>query len=507
MPRKTQDMISQEPMQATATLADEWATEVVTRLPENMQQQARVLKAFERSRQIRSASDLLRGLLAYVYTVHSFQHLSIWSLLLGVADVSANDWRKRLQRASGWLTWLLQEVLATSSSVSPWVVRGGWRRVLLIDGTHFSCPGPLGMIWRVHTAFDLLAGRLTQLKVTDRHEGEHLEVFELQAGDLVITDRANGLRPRIAFVLSKGADLLVRFTPHNLPLEDEQGRAIAVVKWLKGRHAPAGRVLSRPVWITYKGSRIGLRWVALRLSQQQREAAQRRKKRTATRKQQQVQADTLYLAGWVLLVTTLPSEQWSDQQVLRLYQARWHIELLFKRIKQLLHLQQLRCKTAATAQASLTALLLGWALLEEESSAVRLTIADAMSCTQLAEAEQSVEQAGTTASCWREDQQAPRSRVDADRSQCGSLLPADSRQVYRSTLSRLFAPLATVSVHRASQEAPSLQPSVPLAWDASDRLGETSRAVMIRSHFGERTRLSSRLWDEVPCREREGTRT
>ena len=188
MPRKTQNTTSPEPMQATAAPADEWATEVVRRLPENTQQQAKALHAFERSRQIRSATDLLRGLLAYVYTVHSFQHLSIWSVLVGVADVSATDWRKRLQRASAWLTWLLQEVLAASTAVSPWLVRGGWRRILLIDGTHFTCPGPLGMVWRVHTAFDLLAGRLTQLKVTDRQVGEQLEVFELQAGDLVIRD-------------------------------------------------------------------------------------------------------------------------------------------------------------------------------------------------------------------------------------------------------------------------------------------------------------------------------
>src|SRR5713226_9471941 len=298
MPHKTQDTISHEPMQATATLADEWAREVLARLPENMQQQARVLKAFERSRQIRCATDLLRGLLAYVYTAHSFQHLSMWSVLLGMADVSATDWRKRLQRASAWLSWLLEEVLAASTAVSPWLVRGGWRRILLIDGTHLSCPGPLGMVWRVHTAFDLLAGRLTQLKVTDRQVGEQLEVFELQAGDLVVTDRANGLRARIGFVRSKAADVLVRFTPHNLPLEEEDGKGIAVVKWLKGRHAPAGRICSRPVWISYQGQRSALRWIALRLSQQQREAAERRKRRKACQHQQQLQADTLYLAGW-----------------------------------------------------------------------------------------------------------------------------------------------------------------------------------------------------------------
>jgi hypothetical protein len=88
-----------------------------------------------------------------------------------------------------------------------------------------------------------------------------------------------------------------------------------------------GRICSRPVWISYQGQRIALRWIALRLSQQQREAAERRKRRKACLHQQRMQADTLYLAGWVLLVTTLPREQWTGQQVLCLYQARWHIEL------------------------------------------------------------------------------------------------------------------------------------------------------------------------------------
>ena len=179
MPRKPYDTTAHEPLQATLAPADEWAREVVSRLPEHAQQQARVLKAFERSRQIRSASDLLRGLLAYVYTVHSFQHLSIWSVLLGVADVSATDWRKReapsqclAKPGSCKKCWRFLRRLPAS------LVRGGWRRILLIDGTHFTCPGPLGMVWRVHTAFDLVAGRLTQLKVTDRQVGEQLEVFE-----------------------------------------------------------------------------------------------------------------------------------------------------------------------------------------------------------------------------------------------------------------------------------------------------------------------------------------
>ncbi len=229
----------------------------------------------------------------------------------------------------------------------------------------------------------------------------------------MVSDRANGLRARISFVHQRQADLLVRFTPHHLPREDEQGKTIELVKWLKGRHAPAGRIVSRPVWISHEGQRIGLRCVGLRLSQPHREAAERRKKRTASKKQQQVQPDTLYLAGWVLLVTTLPPEQWTDQQVLRWYQARWHIELLFKRLKQLLKQQRLRCTTAATALPTLTALLLGSSLLEEESNAVRLAMADAMSCTHLPEAQQQREQEAPTTSWWQQDQNSAPSRVDA----------------------------------------------------------------------------------------------
>ena len=112
---------------------DDWTKEVLPRLPTNREEQAKKLKAFERSRQISSATDLLRGLLAYVYTAHSFAHLSMWSVLVGVADVSANDWRKRLQKASAWLDWLLQEVLAMASGSSVWLVRAGVKRIYLVD--------------------------------------------------------------------------------------------------------------------------------------------------------------------------------------------------------------------------------------------------------------------------------------------------------------------------------------------------------------------------------------
>ena len=141
MPDQQHHTTREEKAQGTES-QDDWQTEVVPRLPAQLEEQAKKLKAFERSREIGSATALLRGLLAYVYTTHSFQHLSMWSVLVGLADVSANAWRNHLRKASDWLDWLLLELLAIASPVSPWLLRAGLRRILLIDGTHWKCFGP-----------------------------------------------------------------------------------------------------------------------------------------------------------------------------------------------------------------------------------------------------------------------------------------------------------------------------------------------------------------------------
>ena len=56
-------------------------------------------------------------------------------------------------------------------------------------------------------------------------------VFDLQQGDLVVTDRATGWRKRIAFVLSKLADISVGISPSKFAMQEEQGKAIAVKDW------------------------------------------------------------------------------------------------------------------------------------------------------------------------------------------------------------------------------------------------------------------------------------
>jgi Transposase DDE domain len=111
------------------------------------------------------------------------------------------------------------------------------------------------------------------------------------------------------------------------------------------------------------------------------EAAQRArtKERKRARKQQRaVKEDTLFLCGWLLIFTSLPQSSWSDEHLLALYRARWQIELLIKRIKQLLQLTCLRGKTALSNEATLLALLLAWSLLQEEVQYARQVLTAAL---------------------------------------------------------------------------------------------------------------------------------
>lgn len=375
MPDPSYDTTALPALQNSSAFPDLFA-EVLTRLPVGWQEQAKVLEAWQRRREIETPADLLRGLLAYQLQTYSFRQLGAWSLLSGLADISEAAWRKHLSKSGRWLSWILTQTLASTSAVSPWLLAKGLRRVVLFDGTHLRCLGKAGETWRIHTGYDLLAGRLTEVEVTDTHVGEDWRRLSLQEGDLVVSDSINGYPEHIAHQCNRGVEVVVRFSPNTLPLCDEQEHRIEVTKWLKGRHAPAGRICSRDAWLTAKdGNRHKLRLIALRLTAKQTAASVRRKKKKASqdkrKSQRKLLVETIYLAGWLLIVTSLPQELWSDAEVLALYRARWHIELLFKRLKQLLSTHELRCENPESIKASILLFLLCWALQEEEAVQMR----------------------------------------------------------------------------------------------------------------------------------------
>jgi len=388
-------------------LQDDWNQEVVPMLPALLEQQARTLKAFERTRRIRSASDLLRGLLACTLTSRSFRQVSMWSLQVGLADISENDWRKRLRKSTDWLIWLLGTLIAAPASQTPFAPRAGIKRILLVDGTHCKCLGARGMTWRVHTAFDLLNQRIAELHVTDQHQAEHLGLFSLGEGDVVVTDRANGIRDRIFLVREEAAHIVVRISPHAFPMLTMHGDPLDVVGWLKSQRARPATICERPVVIEHNQQRLVVRLLALRLTGPQQEQAGKRVRRKASKQQRCVQEETLYLSGWVIVVTTLPEADWNKAQILRLYQARWHIELLFKRIKQLLDTHVLRWITPQSVLPAIATILVGWALSEGQGEEIRMVMNDVLQARALVESGEGVRAEEVEGMWWDEQRYGP----------------------------------------------------------------------------------------------------
>ncbi len=358
------------PAQQAAILApDLWETEVVPSLPDTCALQATHLHALQRQRGLTCPATLLRALLAYVLCVGSFRQLGAWAVLLGLADLSDTAWRQRLRKASAWLLWLAADLLASPSA--PPVLPAA-RRVLLVDATRVPQADRHGMHWRLHTAYEFLAGRLAQLRVTDHHTAEALPVYDVAAGDIVVADNAYGYRRSVAYAVEQQADVVLRITATTFPLATAEGQPLDVLPWLRKR-GPAVR--SQSVWCHWQRQPYRVRLLALKLSDAARRAAQRHKRRKARRDGRQITATTLELAGWVLLITTLDVSAWSDDDVVRLYRARWQVELVFKRMKQALGLQQVRARTAATAAAPVRAALVAWALQVEDAGYVRAQVA------------------------------------------------------------------------------------------------------------------------------------
>jgi hypothetical protein len=327
-------------------------------------------------RGIHDPLDLLRGLLAYVLCAQasSFRRLGIWAVLVEVAQISDTAWRKRLVKASAWLLWLVGALLAVDASrQGSRLQERGAGRVLLIDATRLREPGGCGDDWRLHTAYDLQAGRLVEVKVTDQHEGESLQHFALQAGEIAVADNGYGYRREVAYAHRQQADVVLYITPSTFPVDDQRGQPIAILAWLKGK-GPTCR--SRACWCQWDGQRYEVRLVALKLAPQVARRRRTEKREQARKKGKKVSATTLYLAGWILVVTTLAEQDWSAEEVVGLYRGRWQTELLYKRMKQQLHCAQLRGRTPETLQAEMRAYLLAWVLQEEEAAQVRAVLSE-----------------------------------------------------------------------------------------------------------------------------------
>jgi hypothetical protein len=199
-----------------------WNEIVATKLPTNLQEQARLHKAWSRKRGLRKVSDLLRALLVYACCQYSLRELGMWAVLKGIGSLSERAWRKRLNQSRDWIAWLLTELLGVHQR--PAWLPDGVGRVLIVDATRWKTQGGTGDDIRLHQSYDLGTGKMDQVQLTDRYHAESLSHFALGEGDLMVTDAGYPVPSSVEVTRQSKSLLLQRTTASHLRIENEQGQ-------------------------------------------------------------------------------------------------------------------------------------------------------------------------------------------------------------------------------------------------------------------------------------------
>jgi hypothetical protein len=294
-------------------------------------------KAFCRSRKIKTPEQLMQVVMNYCGMDAVLRDTAGHFTLLE-ERISDTAIHQRLKACVPWVKTLLSRLMG--EHFQP--VVEGRLRFLIVDGSTVQAPGAKGTDYRLHIAIDLVRLHLVYVKVTNEHEGEHLDHYPLQDGDVVVLDRGYNQAQMWIDHADRGVSLIVRYNPHSLNLYDAEGQKIDVEAVLRKTTATE---VCLPVYVrSKKNEYIKGDLHARRLPPAQAAQARNRARAEARKKGRTVQQRTLALAEWVLLFTTLAPEVLPTETVMALYRVRWQVELAIKRLKSLLNMDHLRAK-------------------------------------------------------------------------------------------------------------------------------------------------------------------
>lgn len=221
-----------------------------------------------------------------------------------------------------------------------------------MDATVINGPGAEGTEWRAHVRIDPGQGTFHSVELTDEHGGEGYGRHPIQAGEVVLGDRAYATGRGIYTVSQAQGYVVARLNPHTLRVCRKNRQILSLRR--RGRRVPrAGAIefdIEVPIPPTKRSQRSHKPWLFEKAVAWVSARAVAGRTRTGE-------------VIWIL--TTLKASQASALQILQLYRVRWQIEMLFKRLKSLLHLDALPSGQGPTAKSWMLARLLAAALAQK----------------------------------------------------------------------------------------------------------------------------------------------
>ena len=332
-------------MQNVASVLTDQFSDLLERLPAGLDLDRLALetKAIQRKRELVDGASLLRIALARGPGGLSLRQTAAWASMLGIAALSNPGVKYRLNQATEFLAALVEHLLA--AKVPGAELRWPGRVLRLADGTCVSKPGSSGTDWRIHGVFDLGRGGFAHLELTDGHGAEALGRGAPQPGEIRIGDR-NYARAAVLrrFRADSGdtADFITRLGWNALRLTNPAGKPFDLIGYLQCLPpdlSPHEVNLLTP--LGHNEPPLALRLIVQRKTPEAAQATRLALHRAAAKKGKALDPRSLIAAEFMILATSLPRRGYSARAVLAVYRLRWQIELAFKRLKSLLHIDRL----------------------------------------------------------------------------------------------------------------------------------------------------------------------
>ena len=345
---------------------ENWDNKILPHLPQQMDEMAKRTGALHRKRGVCSSIGLLRILFLYACSNFSFRILAAAACALGISVISDTAWRKRFSKAAPFLREILHSLLSAFLPAADISAFDGVKNVLPADASVIRQNGKQQHQQRIHLCYSLNENRMKQVKVSDQHTAESLAHFSMKKGDFVLADAGYGTAQNFIYAQEQGADVILRIMPKNFCLYDAQGEKISLTALMKEAEEKHMEWTDGFGYCKYKGKTGFVRITAHRLPDGQAAKARKRKTRKASKNQRRIQAETLFSAGWITVVTSLGAE-YSGEEILHLYRSRWQVELLFKRFKQNFSIHTIKAGGSAYAETETLLWLIIWTIAERQS--------------------------------------------------------------------------------------------------------------------------------------------
>jgi len=229
------------------------------------------------------------------------------------------------------------------------VVNNGSLRFIVIDGSTVQEPGATETTYRLHIAIDLINLSLRQVEITTDKIGENLDHYQLDSGDVVLIDRGYNQPKTLIPFLDRGGEIVLRYNAHSMNVYEPDadapdGQRMVKVDWETRLQTLKGQPGYFPVYLCRGNQRIRVFVHAIPLPAEKAEQARRQAKKRAQKKGRTASDKALYLSEWVLVLTSLPPDLLDTETASALYRVRWQVELLIKRLKSLLQVDELRAR-------------------------------------------------------------------------------------------------------------------------------------------------------------------